>query len=305
VPAKPELLVVAAIPPELRARLSPNYTLIEDRPGAGETRPGFPVIVTTSMAGADAPLMAALPDLKLITCNGTGLDKIDMAAAKARGIVVQHTPDAVTEDTADFAIALIYATSRRLAEADRFVRAGKWKTERMTPSRRVSARTLGIVGLGKIGEVIARRASALGIEVLYTGPREKPDQPYAYHPDIRDLARAVDILVLSCPGGPATHHTVNAEVLQALGPEGTLINISRGSVVNEADLIEALEAGIIAGAGLDVFASEPDIDARFMTMENVVLQPHYASVTGETRQAMADVIETAIDTFYTPKTTSL
>lgn len=298
---KNELLVVAPIPPELRERLSRNYTLVDGRPQPGERRDGMPVIVTTSVAGADRALMDALPDLALIACNGAGLDRIDLEAARERGIVVRNTPDAVVEDTADCAIGLIYATVRRIAEADRFVRGGDWKSARMTPSRRVFSRRLGIVGLGKIGGAIARRASAIGMTVSYTGPNEKGGVPYAYEADIRALARSVDILALSCPAGPSTDGLVDREVLAALGSDGYLINVSRGSVVNEDDLIEALGNRTIAGAGLDVFDNEPDIDPRFLALDNAVLQPHVAAVTVETRNAIADVLEDAIDAYLTRK----
>src|SRR5262249_45668536 len=163
------------------------------------------------------------PNLKLIACNGTGLETIDLAEAARRNIVVRNTPDAVTIDTADYAIALILATSRRLVEADRFMRAGRWSKERMTPSRRATGRTVGIVGLGKIGQRIARHASALGMTVLYTGPRRKPDVPFDYIADVGTLAERVTMLVMSCPGGQETHHLVNYEVLQRLGSKGTLI----------------------------------------------------------------------------------
>lgn len=297
-PVNRTVIAIAPIPPELEAHLAARFDLRHERLGTGTSMPGIRVIVTTSMAGADEAVMDAFPDLALIACNGTGLDKIDLAAAAARGVTVQHTPDIVTEDTADFAVGLMYATSRRIAEADRFVRSGRWRTERMTPSRRLYSRTVGIVGLGNIGSAIARRAAGIGMTVLYTGPREKPDVPYAYRRDVVTLAREADILVLSCPGGPATHHLVGAEVLEALGSEGILINVSRGSVVQQEPLLAALENGIIAGAGLDVFESEPDIDPRFFKLENAVLQPHYAAVTRETRQAMADLLGATIARYF-------
>ncbi|MGV6874080.1 NAD(P)-dependent oxidoreductase [Pseudochelatococcus sp. B33] len=287
------IVIAAAIPPELRAVLAADHELVELKRGP-EVLPGHDVAVTTSIAGADRALMDQLPDLKLIACNGTGLENIDLDEAARRNIIVRHTPDEVTDDTADFAIALIYATSRRLAEADRFMRAGRWARERMTPSRRAFDRTIGIVGLGKIGRTIARRATALGMTVLYTGPRRKPDVPYEYVPDIGILAQKVSMLVLSCPGGPETHHIVNGDVLRKLGPESTLINVSRGSVVNEDDLLRALEDKAIAGAGLDVFASEPGFDQRFLAFENVVLVPHYAAVTTETRFGIANALAGAI-----------
>nr|WP_269140773.1 2-hydroxyacid dehydrogenase [Oryzicola mucosus] len=286
-------MVVAAIPPELERRLTADFHLRKIRPEETETLP-HRVVLTTSMAGIDADLMERLPNLELIACNGTGLERIDVDAATARGISVCNTPNAVVDDTADFAIGLIYATVRRLVEGDRFVRSGRWRTERMTTSRRVSSRRLGIVGLGKIGKVVAARAAALGMEVSYTARSAKPELPYRFVGDVVDLARVVDVLILCCPGGAETANLVDAQVLAALGPEGILINISRGSVVDEPALIAALEARTIAGAGLDVFAQEPEIDERFFALPNVVLEPHYAAVTLETRYDMADTLHAAI-----------
>jgi lactate dehydrogenase-like 2-hydroxyacid dehydrogenase len=293
-----QLFVAATIPPELTERLSTNYELVRELPADEAALRELRVAVTTSMAGADERLMASLPSLRLIACNGTGLEKIDLEAARRRGITVRHTPDVVTEDTADFALALLYATVRRVAEADRFVRSGRWASERMTPSRRVHSMTAGIVGLGKIGAAFARRAAGIGMTVLYTGPREKVGVPYRYVADVAALAEAADVLVLTCPGGPATHHLVDAEVLRALGASGYLVNVSRGSVVDEAALIAALAEGRIAGAGLDVFENEPRPDARLRTFDSVVLAPHYAAVTRETRLAMADMLEAAIDALF-------
>jgi len=300
-----KVLVVAQIPPELRARLGERYDLVElDSAAAARSENstnGFEVAVTTSIGGADAALMAALPGLRLIACNGTGLERIDMAEAERRGIAVRHTPDVVTEDTADFAIALIYAVGRRLAEADRFVRAGHWRERRMTPSRRLHGKALGIVGLGKIGAAVARRAAGLELALRYTGPREKPDSGVAFEPDLGALAAWADILVLSCPGGPDTENMVDAAVLRRLGPDGLLINVARGSVVDEAALLAALESDAIAGAGLDVFADEPDVDPRFFALENAVLAPHYAAVTRETREAMASLLDGAIGRYFAGK----
>ena len=289
------IVVVAPIPAELRAALAPCFDLVPYTPGVSQ--PGFAVAVVTSMGGADRALMDHLPDLKLIACNGTGLDRVDLVEAARRGIVVRNTPDEVTTDTAEFAIALLFAAARRVAEADRFVRAGRWAAERMAPSRRVSGLRVGIVGLGRIGERIAAMATALGMVVSYTGPREKGGQPYPFVPTLRGLAAGVDVLVLSCRGGPATEGIVDAEVLAALGPAGILINIARGEVVVEAHLIDALQSGAIAGAGLDVFASEPRPDPRLLACENVVLSPHYASVTPQTRQAIAHTLRDAIRDF--------
>ncbi|MCQ8781881.1 NAD(P)-dependent oxidoreductase [Mangrovibrevibacter kandeliae] len=289
------ILQLAPIPPEVRDILGADNQLVAY--AKGSDAPGFDVAVTTSMAGADAALFERLPDLKLLLCNGTGVDAIDLEAAARRGIIVRNTPDEVVSDTADFAMGLLYAVGRRIAEADRFVRAGRWGPERLPPATRVSSMTIGIVGLGKIGQTIAARASGIGMSVLYTGPREKTGVPYRFVAEVGDLAGRVDALVLSCPGGPATHHLVDSAVLERLGPDGILVNVSRGSVVNEAALIEALAAGAIKGAGLDVFAAEPGLDPRFLGLENVVLAPHYASVTAETRAAIGEALAGAARDF--------
>lgn len=301
--SKTPVLVLTTIPPDLRTRLAADYELVdhasiaEASGGGTPDLSGFRIAVTTSMAGVDEATMAALPRLELVACNGAGLDKIDLAAAARRGIAVAHTPDELTEDTADFAIALLYATARRIVEADRFVRAGRWKAGRMQPSRRIQGKTMGIVGLGKIGQAIARRAVGIGMTVVYNGRRQKPGVNHAFEPDLEKLAERADMLVLSCAGGEATRHLVDAAVLERLGPDGILINISRGSVVDEPALVAALQNGTIAAAGLDVFASEPAIDERFMAMENVVLQPHYASLTHETRAALVGRISADIASF--------
>jgi lactate dehydrogenase-like 2-hydroxyacid dehydrogenase len=239
-----------------------------------------------SVFGVNAALMDTLPDLKLIACNGAGLERIDLSEAKRRGIAVCHTPDELAEDVADCAIALTYAIVRRIVEADRFVRAGRWTKERMAPSRRLAGKTVGIVGLGKIGRVVAQRAQAIGMHVLYSGPKAKPAMPYPFVANILELAERSDVLILSCPGGEATRHLVGQAVLERLGPDGYLVNVARGSVVDEAALIAALQERKIAGAALDVFASEPNLDPRFLALDNVVLQPHSASITHETRAAM-------------------
>lgn len=289
------ILVLSAMPPELRAKLEQDFTLDEYEPGTDA--PGYAIAVTTSVGGLDQDLSARLPDLRLLLCNGTGLDRIDLPAAHARGVIVRNTPDEVVDDTAEFAVAMLFATSRRLVEADRFVRAGQWGPSRMAPSRRTSAMTVGIVGLGRIGQTIAGHCAAIGVSVVYAGPTPKPDQPYRHFADLREMAAHVDALVLSCAGGPETHHLVGKDILEALGPQGILINVSRGSVVDEAALLAALEGGAIAGAGLDVFASEPALDPRFLALENVVLSPHYASVTDATRQGMADTLAEAAHDF--------
>ena len=280
---RPRLLAVSQIPPDLRTALTQRYGLADH---AGGPAPGYDVAVTMSVFGVNAALMDTLPDIKLIACNGAGLERIDLAEAKRRGIAVCHTPDELAEDVADCAIALTYAIMRRIVEADRFVRAGRWRKERMAPSRRLAGKTVGIFGLGRIGRLVAQRAQAIGMHVLYSGPKAKPDVPYSFVTTMLELAERSDVLILSCPGGEATRHLVGQAVLKALGPDGYLVNVARGSVVDETALIAALQDRTIAGAALDVFASEPNLDPRFLALDNVVLQPHSASITHETRAAM-------------------
>ena len=286
---KEPVAALTRLPDDLRQALAQHYTLLDHQPAAG-ARPGIRLAVTTSMAGVDEAAMASLPDLRFIGCQGVGLDRIDLAAAHRRGIAVAHTPDVLTEDVADFALALMYGVARRLVEADRFVRAGRWSRERMQPSMRLHGKTAGVVGLGRIGMAVARRAEGIGMRVIWHGPRPNPEVAWDYVPDLHTLALRSDILFLVVPGGDATRRMVGAEVLEALGPRGILVNVARGSVVDETALLDALEQGRIGGAGLDVFATEPDLNPRFPGLGNVVLAPHYASLTHETRAEMIGMI---------------
>ena len=285
----PRLIALGPIPPDLRAALAQRYPLV-DCPAATltgtEPAPGYDVAVTMSVHGVSEAVMERLPDLALIACNGAGLERIDLAAARRRGIAVCHTPDELAEDVAECAIALLYAIMRRVAEADRFVRAGRWARERMAPSRRLAGKAVGIVGLGRVGTLVAQRAQAIGMQPAYFAPRPKAHAPWQFVADLPELAERSDALVLCCPGGEATRNLVGRAVLDRLGPAGYLVNVARGSVVDEPELIAALQEGRIAGAALDVFASEPALDPRFLALENVVLQPHSASITHETRAAM-------------------
>ncbi|MBR0641509.1 2-hydroxyacid dehydrogenase [Plastoroseomonas hellenica] len=284
-PKEPILLAVP-VPQDLREALAAEYTLVAQDAASGP-HPGFRIAVTMAKDGADAALMDRLPELRLIASMGAGLDRIDLAAARHRGIAVAHTPDELTDDVADFAIALMFAAARRVATADRFVRAGRWAAgERMAPAIGLRGKTVGVVGLGRIGQQIARQASGLGMTVAWTGPRPKPELPWRHIPSVLELASRSDVLILASPGGPATRHLVDAAVLNALGPRGILVNVARGSVVDEAALFAALEERRIAGAGLDVFEGEPGIDPRFLARDDVVLAPHYASITEETRAAI-------------------
>jgi lactate dehydrogenase-like 2-hydroxyacid dehydrogenase len=210
-------------------------------------------------------------------------------AAIEHGIPVTHTPDVLTDDVADLAMGLVLSVGRAIPQADQFVRAGQWPSGPMALGRKVSGARMGIVGLGRIGKAIAQRASAFGMSIAYTARTAKSDSGYKFYPTAAELAANVDFLVAITPGGAGTKHLINAEVLKALGPRGFLINVARGSVVDEEALIAALQNGTIAGAGLDVFANEPHVPEALWSLRNVVLTPHMASATTETRQAMADL----------------
>ncbi len=290
-----QLLVVARIPDDLRAALSRRHALVEY--GRESSLSRMRVAVTTSVHGFTADLMRQLPSLGLIACNGVGLDRIDVEEAARRGIRVCNTPGVLTEDVADLAVALMYAIARRVVEADRFVRSGRWATERMVLSRRVNGRVAGIVGLGSIGSAVARRTQALGLRTIYTGPRRRPDVDLEYFSSVEALAAEADFLILCASVGATSRGMVDDKVLKALGPEGYLINIGRGELVDEQAMLAALESQAIAGAALDVFANEPAIDPRFLDLSNVVLQPHHAALTHETRLAMIGVIERGIAEF--------
>ena len=234
-------------------------------------------------------LLEQLPNLKLVSVFGVGYDGIDVQAAVGRGVMVTHTPGVLTDDVADLALGLMLSLSRNIAQADHYVRAGRWPSGPMPLGRKLSGARLGIVGLGRIGMAIAQRALAFNMSIAYTGRSEKPGSGFVFYPTAVQLAAEVDFLLVITPGGQGTRHLVNAEVLAALGPAGYLINVARGSVVDEQALIEALQSGAIAGAALDVFADEPNVPRVLWDMPNLVLTPHMASATHQTRQAMADL----------------
>ncbi len=235
-------------------------------------------------------LIEALPNLEIISQFAVGTDNIDLAAARERGIAVTNTPDVLTDETADTGIALLLAVSKRICEADMFVRVGKWLNGPMPLGNSLKNKVAGIVGMGRIGQAVARRCEAFGMRIEYQGPRKKDGVPYFFEPDLHKLAEKADYLILTCPGGAATRHLVHAPILEALGPKGFLINISRGSVVHEDDLINALYNKKIAGAGLDVYPDEPHVREEYIKMDNVVLLPHIGSGTVETRGAMGQLV---------------
>lgn len=254
-----------------------------------ERAPLIRAIVTNAPVGASAALIDALPQLEIISSCGVGLDAIDLDAARRRDVIVTYTPGVLNDCVADTGLMLMLAVARRLGQAERFVRAGQWQQAKFPLTTSLGGKTCGILGLGGIGLAVARRAAAFEMRIEYANPRPKAGVEFAYHADPLSLARASDFLVLTLPGGERTRHLVNAAVLEALGPAGYLINIARGSVVDQAALVDALVSGRIAGAALDVFDDEPNVPAELLALDNVVLTPHVASGTHETRKAMSDL----------------
>ncbi|KAL3528742.1 hypothetical protein ACH5RR_008064 [Cinchona calisaya] len=247
-------------------------------------------VVGNSLVGADTELIESLPKLEIVASFSVGLDKIDLKKCKQKGIRVTSTPDVLTEDVADLAIGLILAVLRRICECDRFVRNGLWKIGDFKLTTKFTGKSVGIIGLGRIGTAIAKRAEAFDCPISYYTRSEKKDTNYKYYSNVIDLASHCQILVVACALTPETHHIVNREVIDALGPKGVLINIGRGPHVDEAELVSALVEGRLGGAGLDVFENEPEVPEELFGLDNVVLLPHVGSGTIETRTAMADLV---------------
>jgi lactate dehydrogenase-like 2-hydroxyacid dehydrogenase len=243
--------------------------------------------VTTPPAGFSRRDFEALPKLEILACFGPHCELLDLAAAKERGVSVTYTPDSTAEPVADLAMGMIVAVMRRLCEADRFVRAGKWPAGVFVSGREVRGNTCGIVGFGRIGREIAKRAAAFDMSVCYYGPRRKENAAYPYFDDLETMARHSDCLVVTCPATPATRNLVDARILGALGADGFLVNVARGTIVDEQALIAALAGKQIAGAALDVFQDEPRVPAALMQMDNVVLAPHIGTSTRENREERA------------------
>src|SRR5690606_7616976 len=240
--------------------------------------------------GFKASMLPALPALEIVASSGVGTDSIDIPACHEKGIAVTNTPDVLNDDVADLGIGLIMNALRRLGDGHEYARAGNWGRLGMMPlTTSIAGKRLGIVGLGRIGHELANRAAALKMKISYTG-RNKQDTSYNYYDSIAELARNSDVLALTCPGDKQTYRIINAEILEALGTIVRLVNLARGSVVDEAALLDALEQKRIAGAALDVFDNEPNIDPRFFKLDNVILYPHHASGTKETRNAMSQLV---------------
>jgi lactate dehydrogenase-like 2-hydroxyacid dehydrogenase len=302
---KPQVLQLNPILiPSVNAQLAERYTVhkwfeIEDQ--ATWLREHGRVVqaaITGGHTGITRAMLEQLPALKVVAVNGVGTDAVDLAYCRSRGLAVTATLGALTEDVADLAIGLLIAACRNLAAGDRFVRAGEWELKPQPSAiplaRRFSGMRVGIVGMGRVGRAVAQRAAAFGCPILYTDLRAMDDVAHAFVADLVDLARQSDALVL-CAAADKAEGIVNAAVLDALGPRGFLVNVARGRLVNEADLTEALVAGRIAGAGLDVFVDEPRVPLALRQCEQVTLQAHRASATWETRTAMAEMVLASVD----------
>ena len=252
--------------------------------------PRFTCLITNGETRIDAQLMDTLPALNHIAVFGVGYEKVDVAAACAREIALSHTPDVLTDDVADMAIGLMLASARQIVGGQKFIESGKWHEGRYPLTTRISGSRLGLLGLGRIGQAIAMRAEALNMAIGFTDPGAQITRPWIRYPDLASLAHNSDILMVCVPGGAGTCGLVNAHILAALGPGGILVNISRGSVVDEKALIHALETGVIAGAGLDVFMDEPKVPQALHGRDNIVITPHMASATRQTRVEMSGLV---------------
>jgi hydroxypyruvate reductase len=293
----PEILLIEPMMPEIEAKLDADYRVhryhaaVDKTAFVASVAANIRAIVTGGGSGADNTLIDALPNLEIIAINGVGTDAIDLDRARSRSIRVTTTPGLLTDDVADLAIGLLLAVFRRICAGDRFVRTGRWvRGESLPLARKATGRRLGILGMGRIGRAVARRAEPFGMSIAYHDLRALEDVPYRYEPDLAELAQQSDALIVAASGGPESRGLVNAVVLNALGPKGALVNIARGSIVDEPALVAALVDGRLGAAALDVFADEPDVPEALLRLENVVLQPHRASATVETRRAMGELV---------------
>ena len=301
-----DILVTAPLPDFLYGPLKADfrchdYFQANDKPGLLRQVAGsIHGLVQGGGTVTPTSLLDALPALQIISVFGVGYDGVPVAYCKKRDIKVTNTPDVLTDDVADVAVALILMTGRGFVRLNRFVHAGDWLKRGPELTTRLGGKTVGILGLGRIGKAIAQRVTAMGMDVAYTG-RNPQDVPYRFIADLKALAAASDFLVVACPGGPATRNLVDADVLAALGPAGTIVNIARGSIIDEPAMVKALQAGTIKAAGLDVFGDEPNIPAPLLEMKNVVLLPHVGSATHETRKAMGDLCKANLDAWFARK----
>ncbi len=295
--SRQEVLVIGPIMPFVVERLKQHHDVVELENEADNAEflareGGRFRAVAVGRLGLTGKSIAAMPKLEIVASFGVGYDAVDVAAAAKAGVVVTHTPGVLTEEVADTALALMLMTVRELNAAERHLREGRWKSEghyRLSHGSLKGA-VLGIVGLGRIGKAIAKRAEACGMKIHYHGRHRQADVAYPYHETAVDLARAADVLMVVAPGGAETRHLINTDVLEAIGPDGYLINIGRGTVVDEPALTAALEKGVIRGAGLDVFDDEPNVPEDLLALPDTVLLPHVGSASVATRQAMGQLV---------------
>lgn len=291
-----DLLLLKAMQSSVMDALARTFTLhrldqVPDREAfLDEVGPRIRGLAVGAQSPVDDALLARLPGLEIVASLGVGYDTIDVRSAAARGVVVTHTPDVLNEEVADLTLGLLLATVRQIPQADRYLRSGRWPERSFPLTATLRGRRVGILGLGRIGRAVARRLEGFGVAIAYHGRHAQEGVGYAYHPTLLGLAQAVDVLIVVAPGGPETKGLVDASILAALGPDGILVNVARGSVVDEAALIAALVAGTIRSAGLDVFAREPHVPAELVALEQVVLLPHVGSGTDQTRAAMGQLV---------------
>ncbi|OSQ38466.1 2-hydroxyacid dehydrogenase [Thalassospira mesophila] len=300
-----DVLVVSPARPHQMEKLAQDYNLhrydkSDDRDALlAEVADKIRLVMTTAGVGMPTDLLGRLPNLEVIASFGVGYDSIDIPACTARGVKVTNTPDVLNDDVADTAIMLMLSTLRRLVVGDRWARSGNWsKNGAMPLTTTLHSKKVGIVGLGRIGKAIASRAEPFGVELGYFGRSRQNDISYQYFDDLIALATWADVLVVACPGGNATRDLINIDVLKALGATGYIVNIARGSVIDEPALITALQDGVVGGAGLDVFHNEPHMNPAFAALDNVVIYPHHASGTVETRDAMGQLVVDNLTAFF-------
>lgn len=301
--SKPHMLLIGYATQRSLDRLAESFTvhrMPEDRETfLAEHGPKIEYLMSNGHGGVPAALMDRLPKLKIISNYGVGYDSIDVATAVSRGIIVTHTPNVLNDEVANTAIMLLLTTARNFLHDNAYLKAGRWATEGEAPlSNGIAGRRVGILGLGRIGMATARKLHAFGVEVVYHQRTKLGNVDLRYYADLTEMARDVDVLICIAPGGPSTLKIVNREVMDALGPDGILINVGRGSVVDEHALIDALQQGSLGKAGLDVFANEPNVPDELVKQPNATLLPHVGSGTVETRQAMGDLAVQNLTQFH-------
>ncbi len=301
---KPEVLLAVPLMKDFMDSLHEKYRVyswyeIEDQEKLlQEAGHRIRAIATGGHAGAERSLMERLPNLELMACFGVGVDAVDISYTRSRNIQVTNTPDVLNDDVANLAIGLLLASSRALVESDKFVRRGDWLKGTMPLQKGIRGKKTGILGLGRIGKDIAGKLEVFGCDLCYHGRNEQPDVDYPYYPNPVDMARDCEYLIVICPASKDTYRIVDEKVLDALGPQGTLINIARGSVVDEPAMVAALKEGRLGAAALDVFADEPNVPEELFAMPNVVLAPHVGSAVTDTRKAMGEVVLKNLELFF-------